>query len=237
MCSQAVGAKNFHLAGQWLQLALVTVTLLTLTVATPLFFTDDIVACVSNDTTLVEYSLVFNIFSLAALLPQVLYMTIRQFFQAINVVLPETIVTVLGIAFNIGANEFYIHGVVPDSGITNESNAVGASYGYFNTSNTSKETSASASAAAAALVSPLAFLGLRRGLGGTTAASPLAMPGLSLQDSSLGFHDPNRTHWPWFVHCSSPSLILLDAARVCRMGVCVCVQARSRPCVRWCAAV
>ena len=67
--AQAIGAKNYRLAGEWLQLASVAVVLLCLLCIVGYFFTDDIIGLVSNDTAVVERSLEFNVFATLYLIP------------------------------------------------------------------------------------------------------------------------------------------------------------------------
>ena len=145
ICSQAIGAKNKKLAGNWLQLALVTCSLLCALVVTAYFFTRPIVAfivnngvygseaskgahdvcaapsrgvsepaivtCsaeVSNATAIADYAQEFNNLYALVLWPTIIYMCVRQYFQALQIVIPATIVSALTVGINVGINQMLV---------------------------------------------------------------------------------------------------------------------------------
>lgn len=179
--SQAIGAKQYTMAGEWLQLASVAVVILCLFCIVGYFFTDDVIGLISNDTAVVELSLEFNVFSTLALIPTALYMTVRQLFQAMRIVLPATVVSIISIGFNVGMNQLLVHGFVTDSW-TNTSDD--ASLG-----NTTRNNSA--------FLDPQLFHSALSGIGRPAGRMiALAQSNYANKGGELSFSDPNRT-WPW----------------------------------------
>ena len=60
---------------------------------------------------LVEFGRQFSIYSLFYFYPMVLYMTIRQWFQALQIVYPATIVSALSVGTNVLFNQLFIFGI------------------------------------------------------------------------------------------------------------------------------
>jgi len=195
LCAQAIGAKNYHVAGEWLQLASVVVVVLCLFIIIGYFFTDDIVAYISNDTEVIERSLEFNVFSTLSLIPTALYMTIRQFFQAAHVVIPVIFVSLISIGFNVGMNQIYVHGFVTDSWIGNSS----ASNDVNISSTRSTQSVLDARSVAASSISGYGKIPGLSGVPGHVQPSSFASRSPLNTPGSFGFSDPNRS-WPWWVH-------------------------------------
>ena len=81
ICAQAIGAGNPKLAGGWLQVSLVSVTVLTIPVLVCYFlFTKPLLELISGGQSpvLVEYGREFSIYSLLCFYPMVLYMTVSN---------------------------------------------------------------------------------------------------------------------------------------------------------------
>ena len=112
ICSQAVGAGNPKLAGNWLQLSVALCTLLSVPVCAAYFFTEPVVKLIAPEQEDVAgYGQRFNSLAVLFFWPTVMYMALRQFFQAVQIVLPATIVSAATIGVNVGLNALLVNGV------------------------------------------------------------------------------------------------------------------------------
>jgi MATE family multidrug resistance protein len=116
LCSQAIGAGNLKLAGVWLQLAIVFTSALCIPVLAGYFLTNPLVNLIVDEEArekgVPHYAQNFNNVSMLVLWPMVMYMIIRQYFQAIQIVIPAMIVSGLTVAFNYAMNWVF----VPENG-------------------------------------------------------------------------------------------------------------------------
>ena len=114
VCAQAIGANNPKLAGNWLQLALAFVSLLSVPVIGAHFLTGRVLTLIYGPAKIaraVRFSQTINNFASLAFWPTVVYMALRQYFQAMEVVKPATLVSGLSVGVNIGLNQLLIWGV------------------------------------------------------------------------------------------------------------------------------
>jgi MATE family multidrug resistance protein len=119
VCAQAIGAGNPTLAGNWLQLSLLIVFFISIPVTLAHFFTDPVLTFVEGSNNhigrAIGFAQTFNEWSSTSFLVTVVYMAIRQFFQAMQIVRPATIVSALTVGVNIGLNQLLIFGI-PSAG-------------------------------------------------------------------------------------------------------------------------
>ena len=110
LCSQAIGAGNKKLAGVWLQLAIVMTSALCVPVLVGYVVTGPVVRLMvpEKDRIVAEYAQKFNMVSILVLWPMVLYMIIRQYFQAMQIVTPAMVVSGLTVGFNYGMNALFV---------------------------------------------------------------------------------------------------------------------------------
>lgn len=134
-------------------------------------------------------------------------MTIRQFFQAMRIVVPATIVSIISIAFNIAMNQLLVHGFVTDSwlNLTSDSDSSSSSSSdeeearFGQTMSTRIGFSVSSSAFDGTRFPAAGRMAHWMFLSSTTNTSSMhdMLPSDSVsQNGALGFSDPNRT-WPW----------------------------------------
>ena len=95
-------------AGAWLQIALAAVTIESVPVIAAYFFTTPVMALITGDSTADDKAVTrlgqqYNTWASMSLLPTVWYMAIRQFMQAMQIVNPATIVSLLAVGANAGA--------------------------------------------------------------------------------------------------------------------------------------
>ena len=111
LCSQAIGAGNPKLAGNWLQLSLGISSVMLIPSFIILFFVKDIISPFEHDKDVLKYASIFGRYSTCFLIPTFVYMAIRQYFQALQIVHPATIVSVLSVGMNLLLNQVLIYGV------------------------------------------------------------------------------------------------------------------------------
>eukprot|EP01084_Bolivina_argentea_P295397 508549_1 len=111
LCSQAIGAGNPSLAGNWLQLSLAVGAIMFVPSFIILFFVKDIISPFEHNQDVQKYASIYAKFATFSLVPIFIYMAITQYFQALQIVRPATVVSVLAIAINISLNQILIHGL------------------------------------------------------------------------------------------------------------------------------
>jgi len=117
VCSQAIGAGNPKLAGNWLQLCLVLTAISSIPVIVLFYFSGDIVKVFINDKDVVADGRIYAHVAFLVFLPAVIYMALRQFFQAAQIVIPATIVSLLTIGVNILLNQVFVKGIAGFGGL------------------------------------------------------------------------------------------------------------------------
>lgn len=108
LCSQAIGSGNPKLAGVWLQLAIFFTLILCLPVLAGYLLTKPVVSLMIDDDQVPELAQDFNNVSILILVPMVLYMIIRQFFQSMQIVRPAMVVSIITVGFNYAMNALFV---------------------------------------------------------------------------------------------------------------------------------
>ena len=116
ICSHAIGSNNPKLAGNWLQIALVASVILSLPICALYFMTGPVmrIAYSSSNATNSEeihYAEQYNYIAWGIYPPQIIYMSLRQYFQAISVVHPASIVSLVTVFVNLGLNLVLVFGI------------------------------------------------------------------------------------------------------------------------------
>ncbi|KDO25631.1 hypothetical protein SPRG_08930 [Saprolegnia parasitica CBS 223.65] len=109
LCGQAYGAKNYLLMGIWLQMALILITILSLPTTVWYFFLESILRHTTDDATVVAFGARFAELLSPSIWPLLAYVCLRQYLQAMGVVLPTTINGIVCIGIDIGANYLLIY--------------------------------------------------------------------------------------------------------------------------------
>jgi len=109
--SQAIGAGNPKLAGNWLQLCLVLCTISAIPVIIVFYFGGNILEWFNTDEDVLSNARLYAHYACMIYLPAVIYMALRQFFQAAQIVVPATIVSLLTIGLNILLNQVLVDGI------------------------------------------------------------------------------------------------------------------------------
>eukprot|EP01084_Bolivina_argentea_P000574 1075_1 len=111
LCSQAIGAGNNKLAGNWLQLALLISTIMLIPTFLILFNVKLIISPFEHNENILYYASIFGQYSTCFLCVTFIYMAIRQYFQSLQIVYPATIVSIISVAINILLNQILIYGL------------------------------------------------------------------------------------------------------------------------------
>eukprot|EP00938_MAST-03A_sp_MAST-3A-sp1_P007280 g7280.t1 len=116
ICSHAIGSNNPKLAGNWLQIALVASVILSIPICALYFATGPVmrIAYSSSNATNSEeihYAEQYNYIAWGIYPPQIIYMSLRQYFQAISVVHPASIVSFVTVFVNLGLNLVLVFGI------------------------------------------------------------------------------------------------------------------------------
>ena len=82
LCSQAYGAKNYELVGEWAQLGLVVVVISCVPIGVFWVFIDQVLAAFGTDPSIVQLAGQFSRISVIWLLPRALLTVMQNFFQA-----------------------------------------------------------------------------------------------------------------------------------------------------------
>jgi MATE family multidrug resistance protein len=116
LAAQAFGAKRFAMVGIWLQVTLVWSTL-ALVVPTGIlwWFTSDIVRLISPGQSEAVYSAaaLFSRWSILSLLPGHVFMVVSIWMESIEIVVPQTVMSIVFVAVNVGLNYVLVFGVAP----------------------------------------------------------------------------------------------------------------------------
>lgn len=108
LCSQAIGAGNLKLAGVWLQLAIFVTSIICVPVLAGYLLTKPVIGLMVDTENVPEMAQTFNNMSLLVLWPMIMYMVIRQFFQAMQVVTPAAVVSGITVGVNYLANYLFV---------------------------------------------------------------------------------------------------------------------------------
>ncbi|EQC37727.1 hypothetical protein SDRG_04754 [Saprolegnia diclina VS20] len=109
LCGQAFGAKNYLLMGIWLQMALILITVLAVPTMVWYFFLGGILHHTTDDSAVIAFGARFAEFLSPSIWPLLAYVCLRQYLQAMGVVMPTTINGIVCIGVDIGANYLLIY--------------------------------------------------------------------------------------------------------------------------------
>jgi len=110
LASQARGAGNNNLVGDWLQTALLLAALGTIPVMIFFWNVHLFVGITMKDEATVEYAKQFSRIMTWSLLPQYFYVALTSYFATIDVVMPATVCTCITVICNIVFNYVFIYG-------------------------------------------------------------------------------------------------------------------------------
>jgi len=110
LASQARGAGNNKLVGDWLQVALLVAVVGALPVMFLFWNVHYIVAITMDDPETVDYARQFSQMMMWSLLPQYVYVALTSYFSTLGVIMPATICTCFTVFANIFFNWFFIYG-------------------------------------------------------------------------------------------------------------------------------
>ena len=113
LSSQARGAGNDKLVGEWLQTALMVALLGSLPVMAVFYNVHRMVAITMSDPATVEYARQFSQIMAWSLPPQYLYVALTSWFACVGVVMPATFATCVTVAANALFNWIFIYGYGP----------------------------------------------------------------------------------------------------------------------------
>lgn len=111
LCAQAWGAKNYALVGVWLQIAILVITALTPVGVVALLFTGPVLSLVGATPEVQELASVFARISILWVWPNMMYIAVRQYFQAQDIVRPQMVVNACFVVVNLLLNLLFIWGI------------------------------------------------------------------------------------------------------------------------------
>ena len=116
LASQAFGAKRYAMVGIWLQVSMVWTTLLLVVPTAVLWwFTGDIIRLISPDETDAVYAAasLFARVSIVWLVPNTIFGALSVWLEAIEIVVPQTVISVVFVGVNYGLNYGLVFGGGP----------------------------------------------------------------------------------------------------------------------------
>ncbi|KAG7396746.1 hypothetical protein PHYBOEH_001822 [Phytophthora boehmeriae] len=117
LCGQAWGAGNGKLTGIWLQMGLALVTLCTPVLMLFYWFVGFGLRASTDDDQVVRLGIRFSRILMFSIWPNLVYVCLRLYFQAMGVMMPTTVVGTLSMGVSIAANYVFIYGVWGWAGI------------------------------------------------------------------------------------------------------------------------
>ncbi|EQC37731.1 hypothetical protein SDRG_04758 [Saprolegnia diclina VS20] len=91
LCGQAYGTKNYALMGIWLQMTLILISILAVPTTVYFLYVDGILRLTTDDAVIIELGARFAQLLSPSIWPLLAYVCLRQYLQAMGVVLPTTI--------------------------------------------------------------------------------------------------------------------------------------------------
>ncbi|OQR83592.1 Multidrug/Oligosaccharidyl-lipid/Polysaccharide (MOP) Flippase Superfamily [Achlya hypogyna] len=110
LCGQAYGAKNYNLMGIWFQMALLLVSVLMVPVFVWYWTLDVVLSRATDDENIIALGLRFARLLSFSIWPSLVYVCMRQYLQAMNLVAPTTIIGTMAIVIAVFANWLLIYG-------------------------------------------------------------------------------------------------------------------------------
>ncbi|CAH0515798.1 unnamed protein product [Peronospora belbahrii] len=111
LCGQSWGAGNQELTGVWLQFGLVITTVLSVPVLLWYWCVGCILEYSTDDPEVIALATTFSRVVSGSILPTLLYCCLRQYLQAMGILLPTTVVGVVSIFVAAGSNSVLIYGI------------------------------------------------------------------------------------------------------------------------------
>ncbi|KAG1686668.1 hypothetical protein DVH05_006397 [Phytophthora capsici] len=111
LCGQSWGAGNRELTGIWLQFGIVITTLLSIPVAIWYWCVGYVLEYTTDDQEVITLATTFSRVLTGSILPSLLYCCLRQYLQAVGILLPTTVVGVVSIFVAAGSNYVLIYGI------------------------------------------------------------------------------------------------------------------------------
>ncbi|KAH7488844.1 hypothetical protein KRP22_008519 [Phytophthora ramorum] len=111
LCGQSWGAGNRELTGIWLQFGLMITTLLSVPVTIWYWCVGYVLEYSTSDQEVIALATTFSRVLSGSILPSLLYCCLRQYLQAMGVLVPTTIVGMVSIFVAVGSNYVLIYGV------------------------------------------------------------------------------------------------------------------------------
>ncbi|CAH0492513.1 unnamed protein product [Peronospora farinosa] len=111
LCGQSWGAGNRELTGIWLQFGLMITTVLSVPVLIWYWCVGGILQYSTDDQEVIALATTFSRVISASILPTLLYCCLRQYLQAIGILLPTTAVGIISIFVAAASNSVLIYGV------------------------------------------------------------------------------------------------------------------------------
>jgi len=113
LASQARGAGNKKLVGEWWQTSMLVAIVGSIPVMIIFWNVHYLVALTMSDETTLDYAKRFSRVMMWTVLPQMLYVGATSYFATIGVVMPATVCTVLTVIANVAFNYTFIYGFDP----------------------------------------------------------------------------------------------------------------------------
>ena len=115
LCSQAYGASNMKLMGEWAQLGMACIVVTCIPIGASWFAIPHMLAAVGVEPSIVRLAGQFSRISVIWLLPRVLTTLMQSFFQAQKIAKPFAVIAFVVLVLNLGTNFALVHGL-PGSG-------------------------------------------------------------------------------------------------------------------------
>ncbi|KAG3110943.1 hypothetical protein PI124_g10066 [Phytophthora idaei] len=117
LCGQAWGAGNAKLTGIWLQMGLTLVTVCTPALMLYYWFVEFGLRASTNDEEVVRLGIRFSRILMFSVWPNLVYVCLRLYFQAMGVMMPTTVVGTLSMVVSVAANYYFIYGAFGWTGL------------------------------------------------------------------------------------------------------------------------
>jgi len=111
LVSQSFGAKNMYLVGMWFQIAMIACFLISIPVGVLLYYTEAIMVGLGQEPHVSYLAGRYAIYLIPGLIPYALFNCMVRWLQNQHILLPSTLVALLGLVLNIPANFLFIWGV------------------------------------------------------------------------------------------------------------------------------
>ncbi|KAL3674960.1 hypothetical protein V7S43_000885 [Phytophthora oleae] len=111
LCGQSWGAGNRELTGIWLQFGIVITTLFSIPVTIWYWCVGYVLEYTTDDQEVIALATTFSRVLTGSILPSLLYCCLRQYLQAVGILLPTTVVGVVSIFVAAGSNYALIYGI------------------------------------------------------------------------------------------------------------------------------